>query len=1036
MGGLYRDESGLVFEADPRYAETMGFEPVTAVEEQDIYAQRGLADRAEERGALGAVNAGLTRLAGGASLGLTDVALGAVMSPGEREMLQGDIEAHPYISAGAEIAGGVLPALAAPGSVVGRTPAGYLSSLAAREAEAGLARGGAYGVGRAINAAGLEGAVQSAGQYIGHAAIADTDVTAEGLSGALGSGYGFGAVGGGVALGVTKGAMEARKLYSRTFGASDAKVAESTWSTAHQEALESDMANMQTAEARVEEILKAKREALRYRNEKRAAATEASLYAKVNPEGKPRAPGVGPDEPVTLDYDPAAAGDFDVAPGASAPTSRRVVEDPTVLPAQAGPDGETMVAQTSSAVPESGTPMPNVGSEATELEKALAATKKELDGGAQLADVKVAKAGRKMHPELEAMLDERAAFDAMPRDPAALAAKFKGEIPKGRMSADEAARLRPDLEMKGPALPQYGPTSRAPFSNLRSQLTKQLLDAPIAKIESQLIADLDEFKAAREDFIALVSETKAPVAAKPQKSIEALDRAHEEALLRSRETLDPREAGQALFDAEELEKAIQRATNDPSDGVPRNFIDEVEREARIVTRYEAASAKLADTVGDGAHPLSVERAKVFSKANDEAVRKTTDRTTRAVEDAETFGPAYKTPKERAHYAKERHLEASKAYADVSADMTEAKDALSAAKKKVAAGEKMKKGLEAKVTAAGGKGPGVAEKLGAFEILDLPGMPSLSDLPVVGPLLGTWLKYRTLKAALGRKMGKVPATADNRVAALAARTRDRIGRAVDRSLGAVERGGKYSVRIAPPMAGILANRIYDDGEDSPKKGAPIQDLAAARIRELAAYVHTPGAIERDVRRELRGVVDPDLILAAEKHRRVAMEYLLANAPKGPEQGLINTVKWQPSPAQSMSFARRVEAVSDPAGVYERIAEQQAMLSLEAAEAMRTVYPQLFSQAQQRVQERLAEAPRSIPYRQRVQMSLLYKLPFDVALSPDNLKISQSVYERKPSSPAYNPALAQTPQPSVPQSSIAQPVDISQASMPPADRRAMR
>jgi hypothetical protein len=105
-------------------------------------------------------------------------------------------------------------------------------------------------------------------------------------------------------------------------------------------------------------------------------------------------------------------------------------------------------------------------------------------------------------------------------------------------------------------------------------------------------------------------------------------------------------------------------------------------------------------------------------------------------------------------------------------------------------------------------------------------------------------------------------------------------------------------------------------------------------------------------------------------------------------------------------------------------------------MRTVYPQLFSQAQQRVQERLAEAPRSIPYRQRVQMSLLYKLPFDVALSPDNLKISQSVYERKPSSPAYNPALAQTPQPSVPQSSIAQPVDISQASMPPADRRAMR
>lgn len=1089
MGDLYRDESGLVFETDPRYAEMMGFEPVSAAEEHDIYAQRGLAARGEERGVLGAVNAGLTRFAGGMSLGATDVALGAILPDAERERLQSDIEAHPYISTAAEIAGGVLPALAAPGSAVARTPAGYLSSLAAREVESGLARGGAMGVGRAVNAMGLEGAVQSAGQYIGHAALADVDVTAEGLSGALGTGYAFGAVGGGVALGVTKGAIEARKLYSRTFGASDAKAAESTWSTAHQEALEADTATMQTAQARLEEIRKAKAEALRYRNEARNTAREESLYAQANPDGNSIPMSAGPDgetmvsqtssarpqggmptsvfkRPEAIDFDPVAARDFD----ARMPTPGEGPEP--LIDVGPQPQGaQTAIFRRPAAV------------EPTELEKALAATKKELDEGTPLGEIAApgsavspqippgktppAYAGRNPSSEIERMLAEKGAVDAMPRDPAALAAKLRGEVPKGRMSADEAARLRPDLEMKGPVPPQYGPTARAPFSNLRSQLTKQLLDAPIAKIESELIEALNDFEIARKDFLDLATDKfsitmpgkravpgdfLAPTNPKSLatgdlagirasggtgvgklKSIEALDRAHEEALLRARETLDPREAGRALFDAEELEKALNRLNTDPTaGGVPQDFLSEIEQGVRIIDRYEKAAAKLTEVVGEGAHPISIEKGAAFSKANDEAVRKTTDRTTRAVEDAETFGPEYKTPKERAHYAKERQLEADKAYADISADMIDAKDAASKANKKVAESEKARKAalrVDAKAGAAGSKGAGAAEKLGALEILDLPGMPKLSDLPVVGPLLGTWLKYRTLKAALGRKMGKVPATADNKVAALAARTRDRIGRAIDRSLGAIEKGGKYSSRIAPPLAGILANRFYDDGEPSPKKGAPIQDLAAARIRELAAYVHTPNAIERDVRRELRGVVDPDIILAAEKHRRAMMEYLLANAPKGPEQGLINTVKWQPSPAQAMSFARRVEAVSDPAGVYERLASEQAMLSLEAAEAMRTVYPQLFSQAQQRVQERLAESPKSIPYRQRVQMSLLYKLPFDVALSPDNLKISQSVYERKVPIPPLG-----APQPPMP--SVAGETNLTALFQTTSDRRAMR
>jgi hypothetical protein len=318
------------------------------------------------------------------------------------------------------------------------------------------------------------------------------------------------------------------------------------------------------------------------------------------------------------------------------------------------------------------------------------------------------------------------------------------------------------------------------------------------------------------------------------------------------------------------------------------------------------------------------------------------------------------------------------------------------------------------------------------------MPKVSDLPVVGPILGAYLKFRTIKAALGRKMGTVAATGDARAAALAARTRDRIARAVDRSLGLAEKGSRVASKHAPKVTAVLSQRIYDDGQPDAPKGAPIGVQTAVRIRELAAYVNTPNAIELDVRRQLRDVTDPDLILAAEKHRRAMMEYLLANAQKAPEQGMMHTIKWQPSPAESMSFARRWEAVHDPAGTWERFEQEHAALSLEAAEALRAVYPQLFTQAQQRVMERIAEAnakAKTVPYRTRLKMSLFYDLPLDAALEPDNLKITQSVYERKPSSPAYNPNVpgaGSLPAPTV-QPSVAQPTNLAQALTPSLDRR---
>jgi hypothetical protein len=1038
--GLYRDETGRVFNLDDKFAEARGYSPLDPTEEAQIYTEKALRDQEAERGALGTFNAAGTGFLSGATLGGSDYLLSAGMTDDERARLQQDIEAHPIARTGGEIGG----AIAASMEGVPRTPTGYLSSLAARETEQGLAQGGLRGTARALNAMGAEGAVQSAGQYIGHSAIENKEVTAEGVAGALGTGYAFGAGGGGAVLGVSKGTVAARRLFSRVMdGQTAAKDAASAWSLAREEALQADKATEQTLQTRLDAIQEAKREALKYRNETKSMTQEERIRAsavtsEAGPAGETsvsqtssvRPEDIGP-QPLDADVTPAKGGGqtsifkkpegapFDEAAAnmfdEGLPTARDQVNEvaSTIEKPAEGEGKGTGVFKRPTEGP-GGTKVlkrGDVEGAPTALEEQLAGTKAKLDEGAPLKDVKASKGNES--DSIERWISEKGAHDA------------------------ELSQIKRVEDIKG-------------LADIRHRATSDLLSPEIADEEAKIIEARDELQAAREAMQRVEAKVAGPAtdggitdeqlkalrqdnptnAGKPsgqrKQIMEQLDTAHEEALMNAHTSGD----GRWLERAQQVEDMM---FNLPAEkDIYWNLGDDIQ----VVERYEKAVAKAADTAGDAAHPSAQGMRDGLRDAESDAERKVFDRTTRAVDDADMHGPTYKTPKERVQYARERQLEAQRNYDSLQGQEADVGADLKKTTKKVKAGEREKKGiLRAEAKAA--RGSGIPEKLGILEVLDLPGMPKVSDLPVVGPLLGAWLKFRTLKAALGRKMGVVSATGDARAAILASRTRDRIARAVDRSLGVAERGSRYIARKTPAVAAILSNRIYDDGLPDAPLGAPIQTQAATRIRELAAYVNTPNAIEMDVRRQLKDVTDPDLIAAAEQHRRAMMEYMLKTAPKAPEQGMMKTVNWQPSPAESMSLARRWDALNDPAATWERFEQEHAMISLEAADALRNVYPQLFSQAQQRVMQQITDnqTTTKVPYKTRVSMSLFYQIPLDSALEPENLKITQSVYERKPSSPAYNPSApgaAPAPAPTA-QPAIANPVNLSQAYTPTIDRR---
>jgi tetratricopeptide (TPR) repeat protein len=623
--GLYRDESGQAFEMDDNFASARGYTPVDATEEQSIYAEH--AAQAEHEGAGSAVRAGAAGLASGATLGLTDVLMGQGMPDFERESLLRDLDAHPIAHAGGEIAGTVIASMeGAP-----RTPTGYLSSIAQREVEAGLTKGGIKGIAKALGAMGAEGSIQSAGSYIGHSALENKEVTAEGLSGALGSGYAFGVGAGGIGLGVVKGSIAARKLYSRVMdGRMAMKDAESAWSKISEEALQSEQATARSLQDRLDEIQTAKREALKARNEARSATQEERIRAsamseQAGPNGETsvsqtssaRPEDIGP-QPLDANIDPVRGGGQTTI--FQRPQAAEELVGPEALDAGIDPASGGAATQIRKA-PAPDAPSAAAQGEATDLEKQLAGTKAQIDSGKALKEIP---AGRNGSNEIEKMLADKAAADAGgPVREGTLADRLRGEVPKPRMSADEMVRGQLNAQeasaVKGPRPPEYGPTKRAPFSNVRSQLGKKLLPNTIADIrhartaellspqladtEAELREALDNLNAARDamrrvdealqsgegitpEQLKSLRQDNPTNAGKPRdRAMTALDDAHEEALLNAKAAADPKEAGAWVQRAQEVEDLMMNLP--PEQDIYWNLGDGIE----VISKYEKAIAR-------------------------------------------------------------------------------------------------------------------------------------------------------------------------------------------------------------------------------------------------------------------------------------------------------------------------------------------------------------------------------------------------------------------------------------------------------------
>lgn len=323
----------------------------------------------------------------------------------------------------------------------------------------------------------------------------------------------------------------------------------------------------------------------------------------------------------------------------------------------------------------------------------------------------------------------------------------------------------------------------------------------------------------------------------------------------------------------------------------------------------------------------------------------------------------------------------------------------------------------RATSQAGRGLlGTANTVGEWyefaQMVGLP-LPRIENLPVVGPLLGAYLKARLgLKMLGGTKVLRSPTA---KVAEESSKVRDRISDALERLAKGTAKAAEKAKPVRPavvPALSVLGYQLYSETDepqgrrtkDEPKPRSTLSKATKdyeSRLSELAKAATNPEATRRRILDQLHLGDDAMEKTIADAALR-KLQFLYDKAPKDPREPNplgIQARPWRPDRAELERFARYVRAAEDPAEVIEDLADGK--ISYEAAETLRKVYPETFRSVQEELADNLAEYRADLPYSRRVSLSILFDVPVEATMSPAFLAAMQEGFQRAPEPPQPQP-----------------------------------
>jgi hypothetical protein len=260
----------------------------------------------------------------------------------------------------------------------------------------------------------------------------------------------------------------------------------------------------------------------------------------------------------------------------------------------------------------------------------------------------------------------------------------------------------------------------------------------------------------------------------------------------------------------------------------------------------------------------------------------------------------------------------------------------------------------------------------------------------------------------------------------------VGVAVNK--GIREYGNQIAATVFDKMAGLkMLQKSVIDVDDVVSKGVqriadgeksgifpvarPARDVEQV-IGHVKAAANDPGFTAQAIQRVLGGAhhIAPNVAAQMAMTAGKAQAYLAANAPSGKTDG-PTLQPFQQTPRYNKTeldqFAARLEGVENPVSILTDLSN--GTISREKVDAVRTVYPQLFRQIQQKIAIQVAASPRPLGWEQQKALSVVLGVPTDATLTPAFVSRMQQTLTAQPANtngqpaPANTNAVAMAPQP---------------------------
>lgn len=258
----------------------------------------------------------------------------------------------------------------------------------------------------------------------------------------------------------------------------------------------------------------------------------------------------------------------------------------------------------------------------------------------------------------------------------------------------------------------------------------------------------------------------------------------------------------------------------------------------------------------------------------------------------------------------------------------------------------------------------AAALETVQSLGVPGVPDVDKIPVIGPALSAYLKFRAARQAIAGRLGGFPGTARAQAAAGVVSMRDRAADVASRvAQGAARRATAPRIAVtAGAAAGASIGAIVDAAGKSAAEVAQI-DPAQARAAALARAAGLPP--------EMREAI-------AGEAERVA-RYLAERAPRPPFGSSPWQPKgWRPSLTQALEWSELRWAAESPEDALEDVASGESLPV--AARTLRELYPALWQAQQAEIEQRIEEIARNVPRAKRLRIGQAFDLALDASQMP--------------------------------------------------------